>query len=40
MGLYFYKGNENIFASKKRQGNESSEENDLKKIQDSFLKSA
>lgn len=38
MGLYFYKGNENIFASKKEQGNESSEENDLKKIQDSFLK--
>ena len=38
MGLYFYKGNENIFGSKKEQGNESSEENDLKKIQDSFLK--
>lgn len=38
MGLYFYKGSENILDSKRGQGIESPEENELNKIQDSFLK--
>ena len=38
MGVFFYKGNENILESKKEQGIGQNNEGDLKKIQESFLK--
>lgn len=38
MEIFFYKGNENVLKSKKEQNGEKSNETDLKKIQDSFLK--
>ncbi|MBD3628188.1 SIR2 family protein [Cyclobacterium sp.] len=38
MEIFFYKGNENVLESKKEQTSEKSNETDLKKIQDSFLK--
>lgn len=38
MAIFFYKGRENVLESKKAQDTEESEQLDLKKIQDSFLK--
>jgi hypothetical protein len=38
MATFFYKGKENILETKKGQGTEQSEQPDLKKIQDAFLK--
>jgi hypothetical protein len=38
MAIFFYKGKENILESKNEQGPELSEQPDLKKIQDAFLK--
>jgi hypothetical protein len=38
MAIFFYKGKENILESKKEQGTGQSEQPDLKKMQDAFLK--
>ena len=38
MAIFFYKGKENILQSKKEEVTETSEQSELKKIQDAFLK--